>query len=360
MDNRDSAMKILRSMLSTGATIRRYDIANEMGKNRRAELGGKTRIQAVADYLQVYSTDDSDNEYTKFYQFITQDEHNRARILFFSHPLSFDLIKANPDVVQIDATYKTNLFNMPLVHFIGITSRSTTYDIAYAFVPNEDEETYTEVIEMFFNFFEWLEVTPKCFITDHDKALKAALRAHFPDIPQRRCIWHINQNVQAKAVKQWDLNRARNDDEKLVIDTARKEFIQHWHTLVACPTEEQFWAQWDVMEDKYRLLPDLLAYLNDHQLKYYAEWAECFCRYFPDFGQRVTSRVEGAHHQLKLALTSWTAGHIYDVVKDIHELAKAQRNEHDGDLDKDEARIAGDLSKPEFVRLQRRVSYQGL
>jgi hypothetical protein len=252
------------------------------------------------------------------------------------------------------------MFNMPLIHFIGITLRSTTYDVAYAFVPNEDEETYTEVIEMLFNFLEWLKVTLKCFITDHDKALKAALRAYFPDIPQRRCIWHINQNVQAKAVKYWDLNRARNDDEKLVIDTARKEFIQHWHTLVACPTEEQFWTQWDVMEDRYRLLPNLLAYLNDHQLKHYAEWAECFCRYFPDFGQRVTSRVEGAHHQLKLALTSWTAGHIYDVVKDIHELAKAQRNEHDGDRDKDKARIAGDLAKLEFVRLQRRVSYQGL
>ena len=126
MDNRDSAMKILRSMLSTGATIRRYDIANEMGKIRLKELGGRTRIQAVAEFLQVYSTNDSDNEYTKFYQFITQDEYNRARILFFSHPLSFDLIKANPDVVQIDATYKSNMFNMPLVHFIGITSRNTT------------------------------------------------------------------------------------------------------------------------------------------------------------------------------------------------------------------------------------------
>jgi hypothetical protein len=77
-----------------------------------------------------------------------------------------------------------------------------------------------------------------------------------------------------------------------------------------------------------------------------------------DFGQRVTSRVEGAHHQLKLAPTSWTAGHIYDVFKDNYKLAKAQRNEHDRDLDQYEARIAGDLSKPEFVLLQRRVSYQ--
>jgi hypothetical protein len=153
MDNRNSAMKILQSLLSTGATIWRYNTANEMGNMRLKKLGGRTRIQAVAEFLQVYSTNNSNNKYTKFYQFITQDESNRARILFFSHPLLFDLIKANPDVIRIDATYKTNMFNMPLVHFIGITSRNTTYDIAYAFVPNEDEETYTEVIEMLFNFF---------------------------------------------------------------------------------------------------------------------------------------------------------------------------------------------------------------
>ena len=72
---------------------------------------------------------------------------------------------------------------MPLVHFISITLRSTTYNITYAFIPNKDKETYTEVIKIFFNFFKWLKVTLKCFITNHDKALKAALRAHFPDIP---------------------------------------------------------------------------------------------------------------------------------------------------------------------------------
>ena len=48
IDNRDSAMKILRSMLSTGATIRRYDIANEMGKNRRADTVAKKQVDLLA------------------------------------------------------------------------------------------------------------------------------------------------------------------------------------------------------------------------------------------------------------------------------------------------------------------------
>ncbi|PZD22057.1 hypothetical protein A1F96_11509, partial [Pyrenophora tritici-repentis] len=75
---------------------------------------------------------------------------------------------------------------------------------------------------------------------------------------------------------------------------------------------------------------------------------------------KATSRVEGAHRQLKLSLTSWKAGHIYDVVLDIHQLVLVQRNEHDGHLQLDEARHATDCLLLEFARLHRKVSHQGL
>jgi hypothetical protein len=104
MDNRDSTMKILRNMRSTGDSVRLYDIANELGKIRRAELGGKTRIQAMADFLENYSIDESGDEHTKFFQRIVKDDSNRATIVFFAHPLSFNITKGNCDVVQIDAT----------------------------------------------------------------------------------------------------------------------------------------------------------------------------------------------------------------------------------------------------------------
>ncbi|CAA9959567.1 hypothetical protein PTMSG1_02984 [Pyrenophora teres f. maculata] len=242
LNNRDSAMKTLRNLRGTGENLRRYDVSNEMAKLRRAELGGRTRIEALAKFLQTYSTDDSGSDESKFYQHMTQDEHGRARIVFFSHPLAFSLIKSNPDVVQIDATYKTNLFHMPLVHITGVTSRDTTYDIGYAFVPNEEVQTYNEVIRMLAELFDWLQVVPKCFITDHDKPLKAALTSIFPDTPQRRCIWHINQNVQAKSVKVWDLNKARTVPEKESMNTARLDFIQHWQQLVNCKTADSFWV----------------------------------------------------------------------------------------------------------------------
>ncbi|KAA8621044.1 MULE transposase domain-containing protein [Pyrenophora tritici-repentis] len=293
--NRDSAMKILRKERSAGANIIRSDVSNELAKLRCEELGGRTRIQALAEFLSTYSCDDSGNEDTKFWHKITQDDQGRAQVVQYLKEL-----------------------------------------------------------------FDYLSVSPKCFLTDHDRSLKAGLSVIFPGIPQRRCIWHIYQNVQTEAVKAWDVRRVATAEEKDVIEKARLDFIQVWQSLVSCPTEDAFWALKEQIWESYAGFPALLQYLKAHQLPHYHEWAECICKFFPDFGQKATSRVEGAHRQLKLALTSWKAGHIYDVVLDIHQLVLVQRNEHDGHLQLDEARHATDCLLLEFARLHRKVSHQGL
>jgi hypothetical protein len=154
---------------------------------------------------------------------------------------------------------------MPLVHVVGVTSRNTTFDIAYCFVPNELTETYMKVVQFLHELFEWLEIIIKCFITDHDKALKLALTAIFPGIPQRRCIWHINQNVQVKAVKVFDLTkRGMTGAEKEQVDTDRLESVNRWYALVAVKTEEGFWDLWEEIENDYEQFPDLLKYLEEH------------------------------------------------------------------------------------------------
>jgi hypothetical protein len=37
-------------------------------------------------------------------------------------------------------------------------------------------------------------------------------------------------------------------------------------------------------------------------MPYFKQWADCFCRHLPDFGIRVNSRAEGAHHRFKSVL----------------------------------------------------------
>jgi hypothetical protein len=44
---------------------------------------------------------------------------NRTRHLFIAYPQSIELAQANQDVILVDNTYKTNKFDMPLLHIIG-------------------------------------------------------------------------------------------------------------------------------------------------------------------------------------------------------------------------------------------------
>ena len=66
--------------------IRLLDVSNELSKLRRDELGGRTRIEALVDFLEEYSYNNSGLKGTKFYSNITKDSNNQARIVFFSHP----------------------------------------------------------------------------------------------------------------------------------------------------------------------------------------------------------------------------------------------------------------------------------
>jgi hypothetical protein len=44
---------------------------------------------------------------------------NRIRHLFIAYPQSIQLAQTNQDVILVDNTYKTNKFDMPLLHMIG-------------------------------------------------------------------------------------------------------------------------------------------------------------------------------------------------------------------------------------------------
>lgn len=47
------------------------------------------------------------------------DKDNRTRFLFIAYPESIKLARANQDVILVDCTYKTNKFELPLLHIVG-------------------------------------------------------------------------------------------------------------------------------------------------------------------------------------------------------------------------------------------------
>jgi hypothetical protein len=119
-----------------------------------------------------------------------QEEDNEGHLnaLFWAHLYVIKMLKEHSDVVMLDCTYKTNQFNMPFLHIVGVTSMDKTYDIAFCLLPNEEEGTYNFAIACLKALFDTVDRTPRIFITNHKVALKNRLYNHFPTVPQRACL----------------------------------------------------------------------------------------------------------------------------------------------------------------------------
>jgi alpha-glucosidase len=90
----------------------KQDINNILSKARIASLNGQTPMESLFYDLQSSSFP---------YEF-DLDEENHVKRLFMVHPEAVSLIKRWPFVIMMDNTYKTNKFNMPLFHIIGMSS----------------------------------------------------------------------------------------------------------------------------------------------------------------------------------------------------------------------------------------------
>ena len=356
---RNPGSKIAVNLLAQGAKIRKRDIYNQVQRLRNEELGGRSMIEGLIDQLRTYK-DAHGQRY--FYQ-VDYDHHGRVRHLFFAHPMSFDIIKRNPDVLVLDATYKTNKFQMPLLHIVGADCRSKPFDICYGFMSGETEAHYGWHIGVLHAFLETLLVKPKCFITDDDAALKGALRKQFSDVPQRLCIWHIYQNVLKQAMLIWDPRTANEGEvriERANIQQARNIFMQEWQATQSQKTEQSFTEAWDAMIEKYSAYQPLIKYLQEQQYPSREGWAECYCRFMPDFGIKVTSTSESAHARLKKNLSFGSRSHLFDLLKDSSELLLAHVNEMQGDIAKEMSHVPTETMSLRFAILQRRISHIAL
>jgi hypothetical protein len=55
---------------------------------------------------------------------------------------SIQHLAQNPNILLIDATYKTNRFNMPLVDTVGIDSCNRMFFVSFAFMFGEVDADY--------------------------------------------------------------------------------------------------------------------------------------------------------------------------------------------------------------------------
>ncbi|KAI9914672.1 hypothetical protein PsorP6_006828 [Peronosclerospora sorghi] len=86
------------------------DVYNEVARIQKELLGSLSPIEALIIELE-------DDTWASHY---TTDDEGHVNFLFFALHEEIHLAQPCPDVLFIDATYRTNRYNMPLIHFLAV------------------------------------------------------------------------------------------------------------------------------------------------------------------------------------------------------------------------------------------------
>ena len=217
------------------------DIYNLNIKARKEQLAGRTPIEALIYELT------TDQNWAVSYE---TNKIGRINFLFFALDDAITLAQASPEVLLIDATYRTNRYNMPCIHFMTVTSIGRTASIGLAFVAAENSAMYQLAVSK----FRELVIGDSCIeviLIDDEDALKRALSTTYPGILQLLCLWHVNKNVQTYVNKQWVTHVEFAAETNATRRSKRDNFMADWETVIYVKTEGDFKQKYTSLRTKY-------------------------------------------------------------------------------------------------------------
>ncbi|KAH1226279.1 PKS-NRPS hybrid synthetase [Glycine max] len=121
-----------------------------------------------------------------------------VRDLFWCHPDAVKLCNVCHLVFFIDNTYKTNMYKLSLLNFVGVTPTGMTFSAGFAYLEGERVNNIVWTLERFRGLFLRNDCFPIVIVTDRDLALMNALKIVFPKCTNLLCRFHIDKNVKAK------------------------------------------------------------------------------------------------------------------------------------------------------------------
>ena len=207
--------------------------------------------------------------------------------LFLASKESLNMLQDYHQAILLDCTYKTNIFEMPLLEIVGITSTGKSFTAACAFMRGETAPDYVWAMECFREALNGSEV--HVLSTDKDDALAAAIAQVFPGADHLLCRWHVNKNVAAKCKpifgdgERWD------------------SFLKLFNAVCASPTADEYELRLMALldaesgEDWAAAVRYVRSEWLSHKEKIVAAWTSLLLH----FETTATSRVEGAHAALK-------------------------------------------------------------
>src|SRR6266498_1535761 len=154
-------------------------------------------------------------------------KNNPLNHLFIAHHKHIDLLIENSEVLITDSTYKTNIFQIPLINIIRMTGTNRNFFTKNIFIPGERYEDYILVFFIIRKLYDVYELRYlSTFVTDTCPAEIAAMERVFPDVNYILCVWHINCNILAKlkSLIKTQFNRENNKD---INDKADSQIISN-------------------------------------------------------------------------------------------------------------------------------------
>jgi hypothetical protein len=146
-----------------------------------------------------------------------------------------------PGIVHIDATFKVNRFNVPLLSIVGTTGLNTTFYIANIFLGGKTTGDYVWAMKLLRKLAETCNIKPDIIFIDKEDALANAIAQVFLETRQFYCIFHINKCILHRVQKVY----LEEKDQDL--------FFDDWHQVVWAKTKEQFDKKWKLlMKDSIR------------------------------------------------------------------------------------------------------------
>jgi hypothetical protein len=117
------------------AIFTQKDVENYRQRLQQDKQNGKTPTQTLIDVLRDTNT----------YHVVRTDptEPNKVTGLFWTFAWGIEMWKKYPWVLQLDNTYNTNRFRMPLLQVTGVTNVATTFNGAFGLMDNEREDGFT-------------------------------------------------------------------------------------------------------------------------------------------------------------------------------------------------------------------------
>ncbi|KAK9676759.1 hypothetical protein RND81_11G098300 [Saponaria officinalis] len=223
---------------------------------------------------------------SKFLYNYKHDEKGRITHVFVAHPKSVRLSKIYRNVYVLDCTYKTNMYKMPLLDVIGVSSSNKSFYSCFVFLKKEKVEDYVWALQMFREMVDSL-FEPMVIVSDREGALMKAISIVFPQTTHLLCIWHIQKNIVAKCKKQF----AEDEDWDM--------FMSTWNAVMYAKTENSYDESWVLLELLYKEKKCVISYLKETWLPYKQKFVSAWTDTHPHLGNRASSRAEGAHAKLK-------------------------------------------------------------